>query len=585
MKALSSLSNRVFLACVFVSVLSIGFALRFVTARASRGAEAELKRGLEEAAAVVAQSYEARVDILTTTARLVADLPKLMAAVETGDPPTVAPVAADYQARIKADLFALTNRRGERLVALGPKAAAGVDEEAVQEALLGHEATRFRAAPEGLLQVVTVPILLGRDPPEVLGTLSLGLALDQALAAQLKGTTESEVAFAVPGRLLAASLHDADAEAILRVVGAPGVAETTLGGSEYVARARAIGGGPQAPVAIVLRSRTERLRFLSTLRTALFLAAGAAAIGSVILSWAVARTVTRPLAALTAAMREIATTGDYTRKMPPGSAFYDEDARVLSSAFDTLLDSIGRFQREAALKERLSALGRLSTVIAHEVRNPLMIIKASLRTLKHEGATRPEIAEAATDIDHEVRRLNRIVGDVLDFARPLTVEPAPADLNALCREASLASLAGEDAPRVELRLEPALGEVVTDAERLRTVLVNVLGNAREAMAARRTGDPAGHGGQAPIELETGRAGDGRVTVQVRDRGIGIPPDDLPHVFEPYYTTKRTGTGLGLAIAKNIVESLGGTIEASNRPGGGTEVRIELPAVSVGARPA
>ena len=99
-----------------------------------------------------------------------------------------------------------------------------------------------------------------------------------------------------------------------------------------------------------------------------------------LLSYAVARTVTRPLGAITATMREMAATGDLTRKIAlRRAAWDDEDARLLARTFNTLTDSIARFQREAAQRERLSSLGRLSTVIAHEIRNPLMIIKAALR--------------------------------------------------------------------------------------------------------------------------------------------------------------------------------------------------------------
>ena len=117
-------------------------------------------------------------------------------------------------------------------------------------------------------------------------------------------------------------------------------------------------------------------------------------------------------------MRHVAATGDLTRKVTVQSrAWDDEDARLLATAFNTLTDSIARFQREAAQKERLSSLGRLSTVIAHEIRNPLMIIKASLGALRSRSATAEERREAITDIDEETKRLNHIVSEVLDFAK------------------------------------------------------------------------------------------------------------------------------------------------------------------------
>lgn len=574
----SSLRNRVFLASALVAIAALAFALQFVTVRATRSAEAELRRGLDEAATLVAHTYASRLDTLLTTARLVADLPVLKAAVTT-DAVTVEPVARDYASLVKAQLMAIANRDGVVLARVGANAGAGVTEAAVHEALLGHEVVDFRTGPVVVLQVVTVPMTLRGQTSEVLGTLSLGLALDEALAAELRGVTESEVAFAAEGRVFASSLRGADSRALAPVLGAPSAAEVTVGGNEYVAMARPLAAAGEGPVFIVLRSRTQRLRFLEPLRTALLAAAAAAVLGAVLLSFLVSRTVTRPLAQITDAMREIARTGDFSRKVAPGRTSYDEDARVLASAFNTLLDSVARFQREAAEKERLSALGRLSTVIAHEVRNPLMIIKASLRDLRRPGASAAEVEEAAGDVDHEVARLNRIVGDVLDFARPPRLEIQPTDLNAVCQDAATASLAGDHAPRLHLDLAFAGGPLATDAELLRTALVNVLGNAREAVRARPDGegDPAGQKGPEPeIELRTTSAGEGRAAVVVRDRGPGIAPADLPHLFEPYFTTKRSGTGLGLAIARNIVEALGGTIAARSLPDQGAEIRIELP---------
>ncbi len=583
----SSLRNRVFLACTAVSVLALGFALQYVTVRATRSAEAQLRQALDDSALRVGHSYASRLEALTTTARLIADLPLLKALVATGDADTVRPVARDYAVQIKVPLLAFANREGRVLAVVGSQAGTGIEAAAVREALLGREGVRFRAGAQGVLQLVTVPMAFRTEPPAVEGALVVGLALDEALAEELRGGTESEVAFVADGRVLASSLEGADMSALspaLQDVSA----DVTVRGNEYVALSRPLPGA-EGPRFVVLRSRTERLRFLEPLRAALLAAAALAVLGAVLLSYLVSRTVTRPLAEITSAMHEIARTGDFTRKLPAGRTSYDEDTRVLGSAFDTLLDSVVRFQREAAEKERLSALGRLSTVIAHEVRNPLMIIKASLRGLRAPGARPDEVAEAAQDIDHEVARLNRIVGDVLDFARPARLTLQPTDMNAVCRDAAAAGLAGEPGPRVDLRLAFGGGPLLSDPELLRAALVNVLGNAREAVAARRADALQGPSADADrnrfdIELLTAPAADGGVSIEVRDHGVGIAPGDLPHVFEPYFTTKRTGTGLGLAIARNIVLSLGGRMDIRSAEAEGTQIRIELPKAAPGAAP-
>jgi signal transduction histidine kinase len=234
-----------------------------------------------------------------------------------------------------------------------------------------------------------------------------------------------------------------------------------------------------------------------------------------------------------------------------------------------MTDSIARFQREAGQRERLSSLGRLSTIIAHEIRNPLMIIKASLRSLRREDASPEQVRAAARDIDEETTRLNRIVTEVLDFARPIRFDLTGADVNALVEDAVRA--AGASAPQVPVRvdLDPTLPHLTTDPGRLRQALVNVIGNAIQAVDGRPVEGTA-------IRVETTRLGDRRCVVVVSDKGAGIAPEDLPRIFDPFFTTRRTGTGIGLAISRNIIEGLGGRITVASTRDRGTDVRIELP---------
>jgi len=304
----------------------------------------------------------------------------------------------------------------------------------------------------------------------------------------------------------------------------------------------------------------------------LFLA-GFAVLAATVLSYGIARTVTRPLGVITATMREMAATGDMTRRIPvPAEPHWeDEDARLLASTFNTMTDSITRFQREAAQRERLSALGRLSTVVAHEIRNPLMIIKAALRGLRKDGIGPAEVRTAVADIDEEIVRLNRLVTEVLDFAQPIRFDLAATDINALCADADRASRADGNAVGAKMNLDSRLPEIITDGERMRLVLVNLLTNARHALAAR--GRAAGPG---DLSITTTRLTDTRIAIEVSDRGTGISPEHLPRIFDPYFTTRRTGTGLGLAISRNIVEGLRGAITISSRTGEGTTVRVELP---------
>jgi signal transduction histidine kinase len=564
----SSLTNRIFLASALLATLSLGIVFYFVNAGVSEQADADLRRDLYDAATLVEQHRATLTETFTRMARVVADLPKLKAAVGTGDPLTIQPIADEYRGVIKADVLVVSNAAG-RLASAGTSVAALPATDASFAST--HEVSAFLSHPRGVLQVVSVPIVLGTAPVEILGRLTVGFFMDDQLATQFKGVTGAEIAFAADGRVLASSLPDTSRDALANV-GGEGTATMTLDDEEYLALARPMQeGATGGPITVILRSRTERLRFLNTLRVGLAGALVVTVLMATILSYGVARTMTRPLRAVTSAMGDVAATGDLSRKVTVRSrAWDDEDARLLASAFNALTDSIARFQREAAQRERLSSLGRLSTVIAHEIRNPLMIIRASLASLRASSTTAAERREAVADIDEETTRLNRIVTEVLDFARPIRFDLGETHVNDICRASAAAAWAGASVPAVQLDLDPQLPTVVTDGERLRTALVNILSNARHAVEASN-----GSTRDATVVVSTTRRDD-RIVVAVRDRGPGIAPNDLAHIFDPYFTTRRAGTGLGLPISRNIIEGLGGALAVSSRAGDGTEIRIELP---------
>ena len=588
MRLLSSLRGRIFVSTALLALLSIGAAINLVSVRVTRESEAALQREIDATGALVDQFRTTRAETFTMMARLIADAPRVKAAVDTNDPPTVQDIASEYQDQLHSNLLLVTNESGQVLATVGasPREAAIVaSQPSVRAAAEGREGFSLIPQPDGMLQLVTVPIAIGLSNPDIQGTLSVGFLLDDALAAQLKEITGSEIAFGMDGQVLASTLPLEDRPALAALMRSrDGRGNVTLPTGAYIAlplplsASDALDAGT-GPVAVVLRSRAEQLALLRTINTELAGTALLAVLAATLLSFGVARTITRPLAAITDVMREVSTTGDLTRKIAVGGRRWaDEDAQLLATTFNTLTDSIARFQREVSQKERLSALGRLSTVIAHEIRNPLMIIKTALHTLRQPGAETARRGEAVADIDDEVARLNRVVNEVLDFARPIRFERMPADINLVCRESAAAAQAASG-PAVHLDLAASLPMVTTDAERLRVALVNLIVNARHAAEA-HTPAPDAVGYDAAVVVST-CATDDRVAIVVADRGAGIAPADLPRVFDPYFTTKRGGTGLGLPIARNIVEGLGGVLSITSPPGRGTEIRIELP---VGAPP-
>lgn len=575
---LRSLRSRIFLASTLLATASIGSAVYFVSTLLTTQAEAELQRDLSEAVTLVDQQTTSRVEGVTRTAGLIADLPKFKAALETRDPPTVEPIARDYLEQAGADVVVVTDRDGRRLAAVSASDHT-VDTAATTPPLVapGERAgATFWPHPNGVLQLVTVPVTIDRDRPERLGLLTMGYLLDASRAVELRRLTGADVAFVLGGEVRAGSIAAGDRAAVSAWFNAetrPAI--LPLGDGEYSVLAspltRPADGSATlaAPHAVVLRSRTERMRTLDTIRAALAVVALATVALAAVLSYFLARSVTRPLATITAHMREAAATGTLTRTAAlVDSPWTDEDAQLVATTYNSLTESVDAAQRDAAQRERLSALGRLSTVIAHEIRNPLMIIKGSLRQLARRDAAADDVRDAAADIDEEVDRLNRVVNEVLDFARPIRFDLAPAALNDVCQSAREAVVAAAAHPDVGLELDPTCGLLTTDAERVRTVLVNLLTNARAAVDGRPDD------GAPLVVLATKRSGR-HVVLTVRDRGVGIPADDVRRVFDPYFTTRRTGTGLGLAIAKNVVDGLGGTISVRSRVGHGTDIIVDL----------
>ncbi|HEY6006505.1 MAG TPA: GAF domain-containing protein [Anaeromyxobacter sp.] len=224
-----------------------------------------------------------------------------------------------------------------------------------------------------------------------------------------------------------------------------------------------------------------------------------------------------------------------------------------------------RAQHRLVQRERLAALGELSAVVAHEVRNPLGVIFNSLGSLRRLVRPTGDAKLLLDIVGEEADRLNRIVGDLLDFARPSTPQLRPERLESVVEEAVGAALAQKAAPvEVVHEHDPAVPPVPMDARLVRQAILNVAVNAVQAMP---------RGGR--ITLRTRRAGEA-VVLEIEDTGAGIPAEVSARIFEPFFTTKASGTGLGLAVVKRIVEGHGGTVEVRNQPGSGAVFALSFP---------
>jgi two-component system sensor histidine kinase HydH len=230
-------------------------------------------------------------------------------------------------------------------------------------------------------------------------------------------------------------------------------------------------------------------------------------------------------------------------------------------------EAINAARARLAQSEKLAALGQLAATVAHEVRNPLGVMRSAAQTLSEMLPPGDDAGRASAFIIAEIDRLANVVNSLLAFARPLQLEARPVRVAELFDRAVL--LARDELAAKRVRVERGgdggLPPVQGDADLLSQVLLGLIANASEAVA------PAG-----TIALEAAAA-DGVVHLSVTDSGPGIPVDLRARVFEPFFTTRPRGTGLGLAIARQIVEAHGGRIEAGEGAGGGARFTLTLPA--------
>jgi two-component system sensor histidine kinase HydH len=247
----------------------------------------------------------------------------------------------------------------------------------------------------------------------------------------------------------------------------------------------------------------------------------------------------------------------------------DEGGRYLGSILLFKdLSEIRTLRNEIARNQRLATVGRLAAGVAHEIRNPLSSIKGFATYFRERYRENDQDAQTASILIQEVDRLNRVVGQLLEFSRPVDILPRPMRPERLIADIAKLVETQARAKGVTIAVENPgdMPEVLLDADRLHQVLLNLFLNGIEAMD---------RGGILTVRMEA--VADGRrLDIHVSDTGSGIRPEDLPHIFEPYYTTKPGGTGLGLAIAHNIVEAMAGEIAVQSNPGNGTTFTLKIP---------
>jgi two-component system, NtrC family, sensor histidine kinase HydH len=237
-------------------------------------------------------------------------------------------------------------------------------------------------------------------------------------------------------------------------------------------------------------------------------------------------------------------------------------AREVNLKTDELLES----QKRLVRSERFAAVGEAAAYVSHEIKNPLMVIGGLARQVQKKLEGDPSLTEKLEIIRQEVQRLENLLGEIRDFTRPATPVKQEIDLNTVIHEVD-ALLEGEAKTRgisLEEHLDPHLPPLQADPNQMRQVLLNLVKNAFEALDS---------GGR--VTLRSG-AEDRQVWFAVQDTGVGMSPEVLDKIFNPFFTTKEKGSGLGLAVIHKIVSDHHGVVNVKSSPEQGTTVTVKIP---------
>jgi PAS domain S-box-containing protein len=273
------------------------------------------------------------------------------------------------------------------------------------------------------------------------------------------------------------------------------------------------------------------------------------------------------------------------------TALLRQDRRSVYGAIATFVDlaPIKRAEEEARRLDRLAALGRFTSSVAHEIRNPLAGIGAGVQYLVRSLTLEGQQRESLDFIQNEIRRLDRILQDLFDITHPrgLRLHPAPLEESVKRAIQCVQELAAGRGVMLKQEVAPRTPAIPHDADQMEQVFINLVKNAIE-------NSPAG----ATVQVSIERAGPPRaagrherlralgpsVRVRVEDQGTGIAPENLKRVFEPFFTTKPKGSGLGLYISHDIVKRHGGAVTIQSEEGRGTAITVELPLEPSGGTP-
>jgi signal transduction histidine kinase len=531
---------------------------------------------LEDEVRASFQAYEslwqAHADKLASISLILSTMSDVRAAFSTGDQATIRDTAAELWNRVSEDdaLFLVTDPAGGVITSLGgnPSIRMPRNMPLVQQASKNfpRPSQGFLMLEGHLYQVIVTPVYVQSvGGPGLIDVLVAGYEVNDRTAGRLKESTGgSDFAFVAGSNVVASTLPGGVSSAILtaasRYSDRPG--RITRGGTEYMALTTPlmdVRGYPIGNLSIFRSFQTADLR-LKTLRWNILFMWAAAVLAGLALTYLLARRILAPVKRLDRAAEAIAR-GDYDIRLPVESR--DELGR-LTETFNNMCGSIQSAQRELIQKEQIATIGRLSTSIVHDLRNPLAAIYGGAEMLVDSELPPSQVKRLAQNIYRASRRIQELLQDLVNVSRgkPKSVE--------VCRLRDVIGAAWEvvaataEAQSVSMCLDvPDDIELPLERSRMERVFMNLFSNSLDAMP---------DGGRIDIAA---RREQGVVLVDVSDTGPGISSEVRASLFQPFRSGKRNGLGLGLALSRQTVLDHGGDMWADGNGSGGARFCLRL----------
>ena len=533
---------------------------------ASLSVEEEVRQSFEAYRSL----WKARANQLASVCSVMSRMSDVRAAFGTGDQATIRDTAGEIWSKVSDQdaFFVVTDPRGAVLARLG--GSVGLRGDTI--AIVPKGASRFPQQASGFLfesgqlyQIVLTPVYVDSSSGAgLLNVLVAGYVVDSALANNLKASTGgSDFVFVSGGQVIASTLTASPAGLFANAAGE--LTHLTVAGAHYLQFSTPLVDEQLRPIGElrILRSFDSADHRIATLRQRMFAVWIIAILIGLALTYLLARRILQPVKALDQAASEIGRR-NYGFRVELKS---EDELGRLSKTFNNMAESIQSAREDLIRQERISTIGRLSTSIVHDLRNPLAAIYGGAEMLIDNSDLEPEqVRRLAQNIYRSSRHVQELLSELTDVTRGRTQAPEPCSLNEIVCAASemLATQARKSGVEICSEIGPGI-ELPLERSRMERVFENLFNNAIEAMPT---------GGTIRI---TSQSGTNDVTIAVEDTGPGIEQSISSRLFEPFVTAgKKNGIGLGLALSRKTVVDHGGDMWSETLQGHGARFLVRLP---------